>query len=151
MQISPNRSALQNIAALVLAANPDFASALTAANIFFDSSVDASAVTPLTDDPTGHNAQVTLTAKTDSSLTGSTTIKYTRLSATDAASQKTPAMNPEILNTKFMQIGKTTSGLPTNKSSNASIGLQFDGTVTTIGYASNGYTLAPIYTAKKAK
>lgn len=62
-----------------------------------------------------------------------------------------PAQNPEITNTKFMQIGKTTSGLPTNKSTNASIGLQLDGTVTPIGYASNGFTLAPIYTAKKAK
>lgn len=62
-----------------------------------------------------------------------------------------PALNPEITNTKYMQIGKTTNGLPTNKSTNASIGLQFDGTVTPIGYASNSYTLASIYKAKKAK
>lgn len=93
MQIAPNRTPIQNIAALVLAANPTFAQALSAANVFFDSSVDPSVVTPLTGDPTGHNSQITLTAKTDSTLTGATTIKYTRLSITDAASQKTPSLN----------------------------------------------------------
>lgn len=93
MQIQAGRSPLQNIAQLVLAANPAFATALSNNNIFFDGSVSASAPTVLTGDPSGHNTSVTLTALPSSALTGACTVKYTRLSLADGANQVTPAAN----------------------------------------------------------
>lgn len=57
------------------------------------------------------------------------------------------------LSYKYTQIGTTPNGQSgqfTNSNGWPAIGVQFDGTVTPIGYAEQSLTLASIYTAKKA-
>lgn len=93
MQIQPNVSPLNNVIGLFLAANPAFQSVLTQHNIDFASNVTASAPSVVLDDPNGHNTQVVFTANANGAFVGTASIHYTRLSAADAASQKTPALS----------------------------------------------------------
>lgn len=58
------------------------------------------------------------------------------------------------LSYKYVQLGSTPNGQSGSFTSNTGwpgIGLQFDGTVTPIGYSANSLALASIYTAKKAQ